>query len=110
MCFGLTVACFFTNIYAFVFFYSVVVGISAGLITLPILYIIYEDFGEENSGNVTGILLGFFGLFTALFDILNTWIINPDNISANIPYREGKNNTYIFGHDVAKNVPYGILA
>ena len=24
--------------------------------------------------------------------------------------REGKNDTYIFGHDVAKNVPYGILA
>lgn len=80
MCFGLTVSAFFTNIYVFIFFYSVVVGISAGLITLPILYIIYEDFGEENSGNVTGILLGFFGLFTALFDILNTWVINPDNI------------------------------
>jgi len=58
----------------------VVVGISAGLIGIPIAYIIYENFGEENSGNVTGVLLGFFGLFTALFDILNTWIINPDNI------------------------------
>jgi len=80
MCFAITVSAFFTNIYVFILFYSVVVGISAGLIVLPISYIVYNDFGKENSGNVTGILLGFFGLFTVLFDILSTWIINPDNL------------------------------
>lgn len=101
---------FFTNVYIFCFFYSVIVGMASGFCMLPITYIIYGYFGEQNSGNVSGILLGFFGIFAVIYIFLSTMIINPNNLEATIPYDDGTEITYIFDEKVAKNVPFGILA
>ena len=77
---------------------------------LPITYIIYGYFGEKNSGNVSGILLGFFGIFAVIYIFLSTMIINPKNMEATIPYNDGTEITFIFDKNVAENVPLGILA
>ena len=72
---------------------------------VPITYILFGYFGENNSGNVTGMLLGFFGIFGVGYIVTTTLIVNPHNMEANIPYIEGNNSTYLFDYEVAKHVP-----
>jgi len=68
-----------TNIYVFCFFYSVISGMASGFSVIPIIHIIFGYFGVKNSGNVSGILLGFFGIFVFIYVFLSTMIINPNN-------------------------------
>lgn len=49
------IAAFQTNVWSFIFFYSVIVGMCAGLVMVPMTYCLYSHYGEENTGNVTGI-------------------------------------------------------
>lgn len=77
---ALIISSFVTDIYLFAFLYSAVLGIGAGLSMIPITYMLYKHYGEKSSGNVTGILLGFFGIFTVFYIMIATLIVNPDNI------------------------------
>ena len=75
---SLIISSYQTNVWLFTVFYSVMLGLAAGMSIIPLLYCLYGHFGEKNTGNITGLTLGFFGLITVYFVSLTTFIINPD--------------------------------
>ena len=68
-------------------------GTAGGLGFLPMTFLVFRTYGEKNSGNVAGILLGFFGLFSVFFIIIATYIVNPDNLMASVEYNMRNNIT-----------------
>ena len=57
---------------------------------------------------MTGIIVGAYGLGSSIFNILATWIVNPNNDKADIKAPNGDPNLSFFDSNVADRVPYMI--
>ena len=85
--------------YLFVFGYSGLLGVGAGIISITSLQPGWEYF-PESKGKITGIIMAGYSTACMIFGLIFTYIANPYNVS---PVRSG--NNIFFGHEVDVNVP-----
>lgn len=55
---------------------------------MPLLYLLWSHFPKK-TGGITGVALTAFGISALASCILATFVVNPDNRVASIPYVEG---------------------
>jgi len=61
-----------------------------------------------NRGRVTGIIMAAYGLTSMFFNIIATYLVNPDNLPPTIAVQSGLVTNHYFGQEVADRVPYMI--
>lgn len=61
-----------------------------------------------NRGRVTGIIMAAYGLTSMFFNIIATYLVNPDNLSPDIAVQDGEVTNHYFGPEVANRTPYMI--
>jgi len=93
-----------TNEYMFGLYYIIGMGTMLGLYLIPSLYCIWGSF-PESTGNITGLLLAFFGGSTVIYNTLAMMLINPDNIPAESLIQVDGTFSRVFTWEVSKNVP-----
>ncbi|EGR30235.1 major facilitator superfamily protein, putative [Ichthyophthirius multifiliis] len=89
------------NFYIFAAFNTLISSISFGITAMPMLYCLWSHFPSK-TGNTTGIALASFGLATFFYSLIVTFIVNPQNLPANIEYEEGTQVKYYFNDIFAK--------
>lgn len=76
------------NFWIFAFSCAFVLSLCLGSTMMPLLYCLWSHFPKK-TGNATGIVLTAFGISAFSACLLATFIVNPENIPATIPYTEG---------------------
>jgi len=64
------------------------VGLLLGVATMPLLYLLWSHFPKK-TGGITGVALTAFGISAFSSCFIATFVVNPDNTVASIPYVEG---------------------
>ena len=86
---GIFLSGFTSSFGAFAFFYLAFSLTSFSLSTLPILNCLFTHF-TAHSGKVSALAFFFNGIAGTIFSAVAYAMINPDNLKATIPFREGE--------------------
>lgn len=78
------------NFYLYAFFSAFILSLCYGLTSTPLMYCLWSHFPKK-TGAANGLSLSAFNLSTLFVCIMAVKIINPDNMPASIPFKEGSN-------------------
>lgn len=77
---GIYASTFVTNYTAFIFLYGICFGIGIGSSYMAPLMCGWEHY-PERKGLVSGIVIGGFGFGSFFFNIISTFLVNPDDVA-----------------------------
>eukprot|EP01017_Pseudomicrothorax_dubius_P036656 TRINITY_DN5271_c0_g1_i3.p1 TRINITY_DN5271_c0_g1~~TRINITY_DN5271_c0_g1_i3.p1 ORF type:complete len:453 (-),score=100.82 TRINITY_DN5271_c0_g1_i3:498-1856(-) len=95
---------FNNNFFMFAGLYGVLANLAIG-INFMIPYKVGWDHFPESKGRITGIISGGFGLSPLIFNLLTSFVVNPNNLPPDFPVREGEVITKYYTGEVVENVP-----
>mmetsp|Transcript_15802 Transcript_15802/g.28903 ORF Transcript_15802/g.28903 Transcript_15802/m.28903 type:complete len:442 (-) Transcript_15802:1469-2794(-) len=95
---------FVDNLAAYLALYGAVYGAGVGLTYTSPLMLSWSHFPEYKT-RISGIIIGAYGLGSAIFGLVATSIVNPDNESPHIKKKDGGVTYHYFKDSVAENVP-----
>ena len=101
---GIFLSTFTKKFWQFIVLYGFCSGVGTGICYLVPLVCSYRYFPNKK-GFLTGLIMGFFGLSSTVFNILATKLVNPENKKATIPAPNGDVNLKFFDSEVANRVP-----
>jgi OFA family oxalate/formate antiporter-like MFS transporter len=104
---GVFLSSFCTNYSLFVMCYAVMFGLGGGFMYTAPLIVGWSHY-PANRGRVTGIIMAAYGLTSMFFNIIATYLVNPDNLPPSIAVQSGLITNHYFGPEVADRTPYMI--
>ena len=97
-------ASFVKSWWAFVVLYAIMWPMGVGMVYWPAIICSWEWF-PDNKGQVSGLIVGAYGLGAFIFSFVTTAIVNPDNKSPVIPMDGTGTTDKLFPKEVADRVP-----
>lgn len=98
------ISSFMTKFPLFAFFYGAFFGWGCGLSYMAPIISAWSYF-PERKGLISGIIVGAFGLGSAIFNYVATFLVNPENKEADIERTEGDVTDHYYAYDVSSKVP-----
>jgi MFS family permease len=108
-CYGFWIAAFVTEAWLFMPVFGVLNGLGAGISFMTGTNVVMMHF-TKNRGKALGFCACGYGLSTLVFGLLFTFIVNPDDLRADIEVLEGTQKVYFFSSDVSSRTPYALVA
>ena len=99
------ISSYITNFYAFAILYGLSGGLSQGALMILPIYCGWRYFSEAAKPHVSGIVLSAYAICPVFTSVFALYIINPNNQKQEEVLHNGE-TIWVFGAEVAMNVPY----
>ncbi len=101
---GILASTYVKSYFLFTILYGGLYGMGIGLSYMAPLICCWEHF-PNNRGLVSGIIIGAFGFGSFVFNILSTYLINPEDKKPLIAVAHGGSTDYFYHKNIADKAP-----
>ena len=105
---GVGLSAFCTSLVSFAICFGVIFGLGAGLSYTTPLIVCWGHY-PTNRGRITGLLMAVFGYSTSIFNLVTTYVVNPENAQATITEKVGLTTSRYFSEEIARKTPSMLL-